>query len=52
MAAMAKFATPFHANGFTFSSKNLSDILQYHTLFKTHFWWFLKKRIHKLWAHV
>ena len=39
-----KFATPFHANGFTFSSENLSDTSQYHTLFKTHFWWFLKKR--------
>ena len=52
MAAMAKFATPFYANGFTFSSENLSDISQYHTLFKTHFWWFLKKRIHELWAHV
>ena len=38
-----KFATPFYANGFTFSSENLSDILQYHTLFKTHFWRFLKK---------
>ena len=38
-----KFATPFYANGFTFSSENLSDILQYHMLCKTHFWWFLKK---------
>ena len=47
-----KFATPFHANGFTFSTENLSDISQHHMLFKTHFWWFLKKRIHELWAHV
>ena len=38
-----KFATPFYANGFTFSSENLSDISRYHTLFKTHFWRFLKK---------
>ena len=30
-----KFASPFHANGFIFSSENLSDISQYHTLFKT-----------------
>ena len=38
---MAELCNP--ANGFTFSSENLSDISRYDTLFKTHFWRFLKK---------
>ena len=37
-----KFTTSFHANGFTFSSENFSDILQYRTLFKTLFCGFQK----------
>ena len=47
-----KFATPFYANGFTFSSENLSDISRYHTLFKTYFWRFKKNYIAELWDRM
>ena len=47
-----KFATPFHANGFTFSSENLSDIARYHTLFKRHFWRFKKNYFAELWDRM